>query len=122
MLNEPSTGLDQPLDALGVQGHRVAQEAQLEVWVKLLADGSRALGLFNRGESVMPVRAYFRNVGVRDAASASDLYEKRRPGVFNSSFTAQVPKHGVVLPKVKWSQGGDGWRVNFALARPKDAA
>jgi len=88
-------------DALGMQGHRVAQEGQLEVWVKLLADGSRAVGLFNRGESVMPVTAHFRDVGAGDTASVRDLWEKRDLGVFNSSFTAQVPKHGVVLLKVK---------------------
>ena len=88
-------------DALGIQGHRVAQEGQLEVWVKLLADGSKAVGLFNRGESVMPVTAYFRDVGVGDTASVRDLWEKRDLGVFNSSFTAQVPTHGVVLLKVK---------------------
>ena len=88
-------------DALGMQGHRVAQEGQLEVWVKLLADGSRAVGLFNRGESVMPVTAHFRDVGAGDTASVRDLWEKRDLGVFNSSFTAQVPKHGVVLVKVK---------------------
>jgi alpha-galactosidase len=88
-------------DALGMQGHRVAQEGQLEVWVKLLADGSKAVGLFNRGESVMPVTAHFRDVGVADTASVRDLWEKRHLGVFSSSFTAQVPKHGVVLLKVK---------------------
>jgi len=88
-------------DALGIQGHRAAQEGQLEVWVKLLADGSKAVGLFNRGESVMPVTAHFRDVGVGDTASVRDLWEKRDLGVFNSSFTAQVPTHGVVLLKVK---------------------
>jgi len=88
-------------DALGMQGHRVAQEGQLEVWVKLLADGSKAVGLFNRGESLMPVTAHFRDVGVGEAASVRDLWEKRDLGVFNSSFTAQVPTHGVVLIKVK---------------------
>jgi len=88
-------------DAFGIQGHRVAQEGQLEVWVKLLADGSKAVGLFNRGESVMPVTAYFRDVGIGDAALVRDLWEKRDLGVFNSSFTAQVPTHGVVLLKVK---------------------
>ena len=88
-------------DPLGIQGHRVAQEGQLEVWVKPLADGSKAVGLFNRGESVMPVTAYFRDVGVGDTASLRDLWEKRDLGAFKSSFTAQVPRHGVVLIKMK---------------------
>jgi alpha-galactosidase len=99
LTNPEVIALDQ--DALGMQGHRVAQEGQLEVWVKPLADGSKAVGLFDRGESVMPVTAYFRDVGVGDTASVRDLWEKRDLGVFNSSFTAHVPKHGVVLVKVK---------------------
>jgi alpha-galactosidase len=49
----------------------------------------------------MPVTAYFRDVGIGDAASVRDLWEKRDLGVFNSSFTAQVPTHGVVLLRVK---------------------
>jgi alpha-galactosidase len=88
-------------DPLGIQSHRVAQEGQLEVWVKPLADASKAVGLFNRGESVMPVTAYFRDVGVGDTALVRDLWEKRDLGEFKSSFTAQVPRHGVVLIKMK---------------------
>ncbi len=99
LTNPEVIALDQ--DPLGVQGHRVAQEGQLEVWVKPLADGSKAVGLFNRGESVMPVTAYFRDVGVGDAAMVRDLWEKSDLGVHHSSFTAQVPSHGVVLIKVR---------------------
>jgi alpha-galactosidase len=99
LTNPEVIALDQ--DPLGIQGHRVAQEGQLEVWVKLLADGSKAVGLFNRGESVMPVTAHFRDVGVGDMASVRDLWEKRDLGVFKSSFRAEVPRHGVVLIKVK---------------------
>jgi len=88
-------------DPLGIQGHRVAQEGQLEVWVKPLADGSKAVGLFNRGETAMPVTAYFRDVGVGDTASVRDLWEKSDLGVFKSNFTVQVPSHGVVMIKVK---------------------
>jgi len=99
LTNPEVIALDQ--DPLGVQGHRVAQEGQLEVWVKPLADGSKAVGLFNRGESPMPVTAYFRDVGVGDAAMVRDLWEKRDLGVYHSSFTAQVPSHAVVLIKVR---------------------
>jgi alpha-galactosidase len=88
-------------DPLGIQGHRVAQEGQLEVWVKPLADGSKAVGLFNRGETAMPVTAYFADVGVGDTVSVRDLWKKSDLGVFKSNFTAQVPSHGVVMIKVQ---------------------
>ncbi len=99
LTNPEVVALDQ--DTLGVQGRRVAQEGQLEVWVKPLADGSKAVGLFNRGESTMPVTALYRDIGVGDTASVRDLWEKRDLGSFKSRFTAQVPSHGVVLVKVK---------------------
>jgi alpha-galactosidase len=88
-------------DPLGVQGHRVAQEGELEVWAKPLADGSKAVGLFNRSYSVMPVTAQFRDIGVGETAAVRDLWEKKDLGVFTSSFTAQVHAHGVVMIKVK---------------------
>ncbi|MBZ5671183.1 MAG: glycoside hydrolase family 27 protein [Acidobacteriia bacterium] len=88
-------------DPAGIQGWRAAQEGPLEVWVKPLSDGSKAVGLFNRGESLMPVTAYFRDIGVGEAASVRDLWAKRDLGVVRDHFTTQVPKHGVVLVKVK---------------------
>jgi alpha-galactosidase len=88
-------------DPAGIQGWRAAQEGPLEVWVKPLSDGSRAVGLFNRGESMMPVTAYFRDIGVGDTASVRDLWTKTDLGVVQDHFTAKVPKHGVVLLKVK---------------------
>jgi alpha-galactosidase len=99
LTNPEVVAVDQ--DRLGVQGRRVAQEGQLEVWVKPLADGSKAVGLFNRGESPMPLTAYFRDVGVGDTAAVRDLWQKRDLGVFHSSFAVPVPSHGVVLIRVK---------------------
>jgi alpha-galactosidase len=88
-------------DPAGIQGRRVAQEGPLEVWVKPLADGSKAVGLFNRGESVMPVMAYFQDIGVGETASVRDLWARKNLGSFRGSFAAEVPKHGVVMIKVK---------------------
>jgi alpha-galactosidase len=88
-------------DPAGVQGRRVAQEGQLEVWVKPLADGSKAVGLFNRGESVMPVTAYFQDIGVGEIATVRDLWARKDVGIFRESFAAHVPKHGVVMIKVR---------------------
>ena len=99
LTNPEVIALDQ--DHAGVQGYRVAQEGPLEVWVKPLADGSKAVGLFNRGESKMPVTAYFRDVGVGESATLRDLWAHKDLGVFKDAFTAEVPTHGVVLVKMK---------------------
>jgi alpha-galactosidase len=88
-------------DPAGLQGHRVSQEGPLEVWVKPLADGSKAVGLFNRSQSAAPVVVYFRDIGVSGTATVRDLWARRDLGSFPDSFSANVPKHGVVLIRVK---------------------
>jgi alpha-galactosidase len=88
-------------DPAGVQGHRVTQEGPLEVWVKPLADGSKAVGLFNRESTPEPVTALFREIGVGETATVRDLWARKDLGTFKNSFTAVVPKHGVVMVRVK---------------------
>jgi len=87
-------------DPAGVQGHRVSQEGPLEVWAKPLADGSRAVGLFNRSESDVRVSAHFRDVGLGDSASVRDLWARQDLGMFQESYSAEVPRHGVALVKM----------------------
>jgi alpha-galactosidase len=88
-------------DPAGIQGHRVSEEGPLEVWVKPLADGGKAVGLFNRGESAMTVTVNFADLGVSGSASVRDLWERKDLGTFNGSFSALVPKHAVVMVRVK---------------------
>ncbi len=88
-------------DAKGIQGHRVSQVGPLEVWVKLLADGSQAVGLFNRGESVNPVTVKFSDIGVSGSATLRDLWAHKDLGSFRDHYTASVAVHGVVMVKVK---------------------
>jgi alpha-galactosidase len=46
LTNREVIAVDQ--DPLGKQGYRVHQEGPYEVWTKLMADGSKVVGLFNR--------------------------------------------------------------------------
>ena len=88
-------------DPAGVQGHRVSEEGPLQVWMKPLADGSRAVGLFNLGTSNMAITVYFREIGAGEYAAIRDLWARKDLGMFKDSFTATVPRHGVVFIKVK---------------------
>jgi hypothetical protein len=45
LTNDEVLAVDQ--DILGKQGRRVIQEDRFEVWVKELADGAKAVGIFN---------------------------------------------------------------------------
>jgi alpha-galactosidase len=98
LTNKEVVAVDQ--DAKGVQGRRVAQEGPLEVWSKPLADGSVAVGLFNRGESQNPVTVNFKDVGRGNAVKIRDLWKQEDLGTFEQSYTAEVPRHGAVLIRI----------------------
>ena len=99
LTNKEVIALDQ--DAAGVQGHRVWQEGPLEVWVKPLADGSRAVGLFNRNSTPSPITVRFSDAGLPGRVSLRDLWQHKDLGSFQDSYTATVPRHGVVLLRAK---------------------
>jgi alpha-galactosidase len=87
-------------DSGGVQGQRVWEEGSLEIWVKRLADGGAAVGLFNRTEAAFKMQLDSRLIGVRPMAQLRDLLDHKDLGVINDSYTAEVPKHGVVMLRV----------------------
>jgi alpha-galactosidase len=84
-------------DAKGVQGHRAWDEGPLEVWIKPLANGNHAVGLFNRGESSLKITLDFKMLGDTSSLKLRDLWEHKDLGEVQDSYTAEVPKHGVVL-------------------------
>ena len=99
LTNPEVVAVDQ--DPAGVQGHRVSQEGPLEVWVKPLADHSRAVGLFNRGESPAEVRVHFRDIEMGDSAQVRNLWARQDLGTYQAEYASQVPSHGAVLIRVK---------------------
>ncbi len=99
LTNREVIAIDQ--DSLGKQGYRVAQEGPFEVWMKPLADGSRAVGLFNRQRTTEEMTVDFSAIGIKGEASVRDLWLKKDLGAFRDKFSAYVPRHGVVLVRIK---------------------
>ena len=99
LTNNEVLAVDQ--DPKGVQGRRVAQEGPLEIWAKPLANGSTAVGLFNRGESTNPVRVNFKDIGVTGSAKVRNLWTHQDLGSFDGSYTVEIPRHGAVLVSVE---------------------
>jgi alpha-galactosidase len=88
-------------DPLGRPGRRVALDDDREVWVKELEDGSRAVGLFNRGELESSVSAKWSDLGATGKQIARDLWRQQDLGSYTGEFGATVPRHGVVLIRLK---------------------
>jgi alpha-galactosidase len=83
-----------------VQGHRAWEEGPLEIWVKPLADGSQAVGLFNRTESAFKIQVDSKLIGVQPSAKLRDLLDHKDLGPIKDVYAAEVPEHGVVLLRV----------------------
>jgi len=87
-------------DPLGKQAARVSKDDDLEIWAKTMADGSQAVGLFNRGEDKAEVRAAWTALGLTGKHRVRDLWRQKDLGTFADSFSATVPRHGVVMIRV----------------------
>lgn len=93
--------LDVNQDPLGQQARRIAQKDNTEVWAKKMEDGSYAVGLFNRDPWYKQnVTAGWEDIGLEGKRRVRDLWRQKDIGTVESSFTADVPAHGVVLVRI----------------------
>jgi len=94
--NREVIAIDQ--DPLGTAAHRISSDGWTEVWARPMSDGRVAVGLFNRGPVDAPM-----SVKVADVGAASDAKihypwtHEDGAAVKDGTFSANVPRHGVVL-------------------------
>jgi len=93
--------LDVDQDPLGKPGRRVAKAGDLEVWARDMEDGSKAVGLFNRGEGTAAVTARWADLGLKGPQRVRDLWPQKDLGRFDKEFRADVLRHGVVLVRLR---------------------
>jgi alpha-galactosidase len=87
-------------DPMGKAAKPMVKDGDFEIWAKNMADGSMAVGLFNRGEAAADVRADWNALGLQGAHRVRDLWRQKDLGTFADSFTTNVPRHGVVMVRV----------------------
>jgi len=95
LLNTEAIGIDQ--DSRGVQGDRLHQSGDLEVWTKPLSGGRVAVGLFNRAWSSREISVDLAEIGFQDGAGLRDVWKHKDLGHTTGVFTDTVPGHGVTL-------------------------
>jgi alpha-galactosidase len=101
LTNREVIAIDQ--DPAGMQGDRFWAEGPYEIWAKPLADGSKAVGLFNRADpwaGNAPIKVNFKDIGFKGAVKVRDVWNAKDLGAMEE-YVASVPGHGVVLLRVK---------------------
>lgn len=102
LTNDEVLGVSQ--DPLGRQASRIwrsdASNDDTEIWAKDMEDGSKAVGLFNRGEVPEKVSAKWSALGLSGALPVRDLWRQKDLGEFSGQFECEVPRHGAVLIRI----------------------
>jgi len=87
-------------DKAGKQGDRVSAEGPVEIWSRSLADGSKAVGIFNRQDKPLPATVDFKMLGFANGVTARDLWLGKDLGKLGARYSAVIPGHGVLFLRV----------------------
>ncbi len=109
LTNDEVIEIDQ--DPLGKSARLVVNESGMQVWLKPLADGSYAVGLFNVGDFGKTPESYFRwgdekpkaftvdlsKAGLNGTYKLRDVWRQKDLGIFTEAFKTDIRHHGVVM-------------------------
>ena len=92
--------LDISQDSLGKAAGRVAKQGDLEVWSRLLSDGTTAVCLVNASDEEAPITANWTDIGVTGKQRVRDLWLHKNLGKMANGYTKKVPARGCIVVKV----------------------
>lgn len=100
LTNREVIAVDQ--DPLGIQGRKIRDDGDFEVWGKRLAGGAHAVVLFNRSGKEQKMAVSWQEIGLPyDAEPAvRDLWAGKDLGRVRGTFSAVVPSHEIVMIRV----------------------
>jgi len=98
LCNDEVIAIDQ--DPLVKPARCVTPTGDGKVYVKELADGTMAVGLFNSGNKPSSITLDWKQAGLTGAWNLRDLWRQKEIGKYSYQFTAEVAPHGVLLLKL----------------------
>jgi alpha-galactosidase len=99
LLNREVIALDQ--DPGGKQATLFQRTGEQEIWVKPLADGTDAVGLFNRASEEATIYLPLAILGENGRPHARDLWKHKDLTLNGEAYITRVPAHGVVLLRIQ---------------------
>lgn len=97
--NDDVLAVDQ--DPLGQEAMRVSETDSVYVYAKNLADGSKAVGIFNVGASTAHPQLDLASLGLSGAQHLRDLWRQQDLGTVSGRYQVKdIPSHGVLLLKI----------------------
>ncbi|HXI72292.1 MAG TPA: putative Ig domain-containing protein [Verrucomicrobiae bacterium] len=88
-------------DSRGDQAVEVAHDGDARVYAKKMADGSRAVGLFNTGTNgTINVTVKWSDLKISGSQNVRDLWRQKDLGKFKGEFSLPVASHGAEMVKI----------------------
>jgi len=111
LTNREVIAIDQ--DKEGKQGTRRWKSGDQEVWVRPLAGGAQAVGLFNRAAEEARIAVKWADLGIQKTPTQiRDVWQHKNIKAKGSQIDASVAAHGVVLLRVS-RQGASMTKANW---------
>ena len=99
LTNREVIAIDQDKD--GKQGRRRWKSGEQEIWVRPLAGGAQAVGLFNRAAEEAKITASWADLEIgRPPSQIRDVWAHTNLKADGAQLSASVPGHGVILLRV----------------------
>jgi alpha-galactosidase len=96
--NDEVLAIDQ--DELGRPAKQQIVDGRRQVYVKELADGSRAIGFFNLAQEPQQISVTWAQLGLARPARVRDLWRQQEIKLSGDGCVADVPRHGAYLIRV----------------------
>ena len=84
-------------DPLGKCAEVIQRDKECFIMIKNLSDGSKAVGLFNRGKNTADVSVDWSELKISGDKHVRDLWREIELGISADKFSAAVPAQGVVM-------------------------
>ncbi|PZE21067.1 NPCBM/NEW2 domain-containing protein [Paenibacillus xerothermodurans] len=115
LLNKEVIAVDQ--DPAGLQGKKIEDDGDHEIWMRPLADGDRAVVFLNRGSRTTTMSIHTAALGLDESAAyiVRDLWAHQETAV-TGVIDAVVPAHGTTMFRISQGQA-DKSQPSVALAQ-----
>jgi len=71
----------------------------VQVWIRELEDGTKAIGIFNLGDSSVNAKLDFAELQLSSRLKLRDLWRQKDLGIFSKTYSTFIETHGVVFLK-----------------------
>jgi alpha-galactosidase len=101
--NDEVISIDQ--DGLGKPAKKILDKNDIQIYIKELENGQKAIGVFNLGEKDTSICIHFDELGLQKSLIVRNVWEQRDLGRCNKTLGFFVSSHGCALFKISSSAG-----------------